>query len=293
MYSLSSFLYRLKKRLSLAYRILRIHYFQPATALFRVFELEVVLENLKGEGKGLDLGCGDGSLSSIIFPHFPQVKWTGLDIDPVDTELARKSDLYEKVHTVSGTRIPEPGDTFDLIFSNSVLEHVDDLDGVLDEAVRVLKPGGSFIFTVPHDLFHYSLFWPKVLRFFNFQKTADKYLSHLDARSMHLNYLSIDEWKRKLSSKGLRLSTEIQYLSKRACGWWETLSNSTGGVVYVLSRKRVRPRQFQQRSGILKMPCPWIGTILFVLMLPVFLLTFSEKVPREPACIYIEAFKPR
>lgn len=40
-------------------------------------------------------------------------------------------------------------DTFDLVLMTDVLEHVPDVDRALDEIGRILKPNGSFIFTVP------------------------------------------------------------------------------------------------------------------------------------------------
>jgi hypothetical protein len=41
-------------------------------------------------------------------------------------------------------------DSFDIIVSNDVLEHVPDIDSALSEIYRTLKPGGKFIFTVPY-----------------------------------------------------------------------------------------------------------------------------------------------
>lgn len=43
-----------------------------------------------------------------------------------------------------------PTESVDRITSHHVLEHVDDLDVVMDEAGRILKPGGRFQATVPH-----------------------------------------------------------------------------------------------------------------------------------------------
>jgi SAM-dependent methyltransferase len=42
-----------------------------------------------------------------------------------------------------------PNNTFDLVLTSETLEHVPDLTAALREVYRVLKPGGSHIFTVP------------------------------------------------------------------------------------------------------------------------------------------------
>ena len=46
-------------------------------------------------------------------------------------------------------KIPFPSETFDLVISNQVLEHVEDLSAVLAEIHRVLKPGGTVLSLFP------------------------------------------------------------------------------------------------------------------------------------------------
>ncbi len=54
--------------------------------------------------------------------------------------------------------------TFDLIYSTNVLEHVQDPEKVLSESIRVLKPGGYLQFVVPNYFSfwegHYGILWP-------------------------------------------------------------------------------------------------------------------------------------
>lgn len=49
------------------------------------------------------------------------------------------------------TRLSYPSDTFDLVLTSETLEHVPDLNAALREILRVLKPGGRHIFTIPQD----------------------------------------------------------------------------------------------------------------------------------------------
>lgn len=62
-----------------------------------------------------------------------------------------------------GECLPFPDESFDLITMNQVLEHVQDIPKVLDEAMRVLKAGGVLIFSTPNYLSfyepHYKIFW--------------------------------------------------------------------------------------------------------------------------------------
>jgi SAM-dependent methyltransferase len=276
-------------RLALARRILASHCIQPATALWRVFEVEVVWERLRAHGRGLDLGCGDGTLATVLFQGVPDVRWTGLDIDPQDTALARH--IHACVHLASAAAIPEPDGAFDLVFSNSALEHMEGLDPVLEEVRRVLHPGGRFVFTVPEASFRDQLLWPRLLRRIGMGTAARQYVRHLDARVAHVNYLSPAEWRDRLACHGFRTDIQESYLSRRVIGWWETLSNLTGGLAYRFARRRMTPRQIQRAAGLLESQPPWLGTIAFIALLPVLLITAAEPRPRCYGALYIEATK--
>ena len=62
-----------------------------------------------------------------------------------------------------GEAIPFPDDYFDLVYSSNVLEHVNDPPRVIEEIVRVLKPGGCAQIVVPNYGSwwegHYGVIW--------------------------------------------------------------------------------------------------------------------------------------
>ena len=62
-----------------------------------------------------------------------------------------------------GEQLPFRKCFFDIIYSNNALEHVSDPQKVLNEAFRVLKPGGKMVFIVPNYFTfwegHYKIFW--------------------------------------------------------------------------------------------------------------------------------------
>jgi len=274
-------------RLALARRILDIHAVQPATALWRLFEVEVVWEQLRGEGRGLDLGCGDGTLATVLFQGVPGIEWTGLDIDAQDAALARN--VYPRVHVASAGAIPEPDAALDLVFSNSALEHIPELDAVLEEIRRVLRLGGRFVFTVPTASFRDQLLWPRALRLLGMRRIAQRYVDHLDARVAHVNYLSPAQWSELLVRHGFRTQTQVAYLSRRVIGWWETLSNMTGGAAYVLMGGRRTPREIQRSAGLLTAQPRRFGALSFMALLPVLLISAMEKQPSRAGAVYIEA----
>lgn len=153
----------MKPDYALLTRFLRDYPFQPATGVWRAYEIEHLCSFPFPEGHGLDLGCGDGKLTKIILDQLKDGKrrtLVGIDPDPKETELAKEIGIYERIHTVGGGGIPEPDASFDWVLSNSVLEHIPDLEPVFAEVGRLLKPGGVFIYTVPSEQFHDALKGP-------------------------------------------------------------------------------------------------------------------------------------
>jgi len=93
--------------------------------------------------KVLDIGCGTGEKTKNFF-SFPEIIEThGIDIHKKDY-VKTKSLIYTQVN-LETEKIPYGKNTFDIIISNQVIEHLLDKDTMLEEANRVLKKDGLFI----------------------------------------------------------------------------------------------------------------------------------------------------
>ena len=96
----------------------------------------------------LDIGCGGGFLAEKFATRGCQV--TGIDPSPVSIDAARAHATAHGLHidyqVGSGEHLPAPDSAFDLACCCDVLEHVSDLDRVISETARVLKPGGGYLF---------------------------------------------------------------------------------------------------------------------------------------------------
>jgi SAM-dependent methyltransferase len=272
-----SFRDRVSERLSIAHRIFRIHPTMPATAYWRIYEAEVIRRGLRGSGRGLDLGCGDGSFASVLFRVAPELIWTGLEQDEVDAELARRSGQYEQVYLTQGEDMPFDDGSFDVVFSNCVLEHIEGLDQVIGHVARVLKPGGQFIFTVPSEDFYDVLAIPQLFRLLGLYRARERYLGHLDRRLEMVNLLTLEEWEEKLSQQGLAVCDEVPYATRWAASIWEMIATLTGGVAYWVAQGMTTPRKIQQSAGLAKPNRGWIGTICFVILLPAVLLSAVQR----------------
>ena len=102
-----------------------------------------------------DLGSGDGHFASVAFAEKPDV---GLDPWIAPMREARGRDAYRQLVLGEGAHIPYADGSFNSVTSTSVLEHIPDIDPVLAEAARILKPGGKFVFCVPNHRYP-ELLW--------------------------------------------------------------------------------------------------------------------------------------
>lgn len=217
---------------------------QPATAFWRAIEIGALASRDIPGGLGLDLGCGDGLLTQILLERTGTRRLVGIDLDPLETEAARRFPFYEEIHTCSADAMPLADARFDFVISNSVLEHIPPLEGTIAEVGRVLKPGGRFFFTVPGPAFHANLAGSLLP-----WQERGTYLSELDKRLAHFHYLSPADWEALLGRHHLRLDTCLGYLNRQETRRWETLSRMTGGLLYSLFGGSARPIEIQRRLG--------------------------------------------
>ncbi len=180
--------------------------------LLRAVEARVY-EDLELLSPSLDLGCGDGHFSRIAFNEEVSVgldPWTG----PVS--IAGREGKYKQVIQGTGDRIPFPKEYFSSAVSNSVLEHIPDLDPVLEELSRVLKPGAPFIFCVPNENFLLNLSISNWLDKVGLHKLADKYRAFFNRISRHHHCDSRKVWEERLERHGFSIDDQWDYFSPRS-----------------------------------------------------------------------------
>jgi SAM-dependent methyltransferase len=110
-------------------------------------QLEAMVRSyLTPESRVLDLGCGRGGVVELFWRD---VKLAA-GIDPDEPSLAERSTRGMPVVTGRGEDLPFAGESFDLIVSLWVLEHLRAPELVFSEVQRVLRPGGHFVFLTPN-----------------------------------------------------------------------------------------------------------------------------------------------
>jgi len=103
-----------------------------------------------GRGKIIDVGCGDGYITSQILKKFKEV--AGEDISKEAIKIAKKKNPKISLVVATCTNLPFSDNSFDTVVASETLEHVNYNDGkmLLKEARRILKPQGKLIISTPN-----------------------------------------------------------------------------------------------------------------------------------------------
>lgn len=97
----------------------------------------------------LEVGTGSGGISHYFGMH-PDIECT---VDSVDVNDVRSLKDGYRFHLIEGTQLPFPDESFDVVLTNHVIEHVGDKSAQrhhLDEVHRVLKHDGAAYLAVPN-----------------------------------------------------------------------------------------------------------------------------------------------
>jgi len=104
------------------------------------------VRSLGHAGRALDLGCGDGRLSAELRAD----ELTAADVSRVALERARgRLPNARLVELEPDAPVPSSDGEFDLVLCAETIEHVRDVQLLLSEVRRVLRPGGTLAVTTP------------------------------------------------------------------------------------------------------------------------------------------------
>jgi SAM-dependent methyltransferase len=119
-------------------------------------QLDALLEVIRRrEGAGqlgriVDIGCGFGALTIHISRQLDIAEMAGVDRDPHRLAVANGRGIATHALDLNSDPLPYPDGTFDVASSFGVLEHLVFYDNVLEEAFRVLRPGGWLLLAIPN-----------------------------------------------------------------------------------------------------------------------------------------------
>ena len=187
----------------------------PSLALWRAAEIAALREQMY-EPPILDLGCGDGLVTAVALRG--ERLAFGVDPDAQALAHARQTGAYQRfiatpMEDVSADELPP--NSIGTVVSNSVVEHLANLDATLAAVTQALRPGGRLIFTTPGESFSQWLAAP-----------VASYARWRNRRLVHRNIESLEAWRDRLALAGLTLETARPYLRHSLVTLWDALELS-------------------------------------------------------------------
>ena len=112
--------------------------------------IPLIVGELAGVGRVLDLGTGDGQIARALAA-------TGCDVvgaDPTTNQITVAAERAGGPRYVQAgaSALPFGDASFDAVLACLVFEHIDDVDAAIAEVARVVRPGGRFTFLLNHPL---------------------------------------------------------------------------------------------------------------------------------------------
>src|SRR5579872_1486741 len=179
----------------------------PSLGLWRAAEIAVLREQTY-EHPVLDLGCGDGLVTSLV------LSYVEIGVDPDEKALlqAKGRGIYGSFEARPVEEMQLPANSIGTVLSNSVLEHIANIDTVMATIARILRPGGRLIFTTPTPTFSQWLAFP-----------CQSYAERRNRQLCHLNLWSVECWAAHLEEVGLEIEYVRPYLGRPLVRLWDIL----------------------------------------------------------------------
>lgn len=196
-------------------------FYVPEIVIFKGIEL-IAASDFDYRGRGLDLGCGTGFTGSVLASHSGCTEMHG-----VDRVSHSRHPEYASFAVGNAVRLPYANESFDFVISFGVIDHIPDLEGVLSEVSRILKPGGALTFAIQTSHFRESTFWYRCFSRLGLRKKALQFQRYRDVYDMIFHYKNEEEWRRLLAQHHMSVERVEYIFEDRHLFWYDLMNMQT------------------------------------------------------------------
>lgn len=205
-----------------------------------------LIKRLDSVRNSLEVGFGDGRW--IKFLRGQGIDAYGIDILE-DSAISLGKEGFSPV-VADARNIPFKSNFFDLTFSFGVIEHFEGTERAIEEHVRVTKPGGKIIISVPHLLSPFTVLWAIVhMRKGTFrerpatfgkrytQKRFRKMLEEYDVENIFIEPFLFRKF-RFMKSPTFRKLVQLPLINRVARLMWDKISSKYGWMIWAEMNKK-------------------------------------------------------
>ena len=162
----------------------------------RLSELESIFPLLPKKGDLLEIGAGTGWQSKVLAEH-------GYVVQAVDLDSSTyKAERVWPVKDYDGKILPYDNETFDIVFSSNVMEHIPHVVDFQSEIQRVLKEDGIVIHLIPSSSWRT---WTNITQFIRYWSPSNVHGEHAFNIFTEIYYFSRPWWKNIFTQTGWKL----------------------------------------------------------------------------------------
>jgi len=163
--------------------------------------------NLYNRDVFVDIGCGDGSITSELSNIYKFKKSICVDVENWFDTYSNKDTNIELVIT-DGKTINIKDNSVDVILCNHVLHHIENLDDMLDELARIIKKDGILIIK-EHNCYYKELSYVIDIYHALFELVFKKKQNDKFIENYYSNYLSDKELYAKLKKRNFEIKKYV------------------------------------------------------------------------------------
>lgn len=182
-------------------------------ALERSFECEI-LSKQNFKRPILDVGVGEGLFAFLLFDEKIEV---GIDPNKKELERCSQFNMYEELIECYGNKIPKPDASFATIMSNSVMEHIEDIEPVLREIHRLLQDDGRVFFTLPTEKFNQNTVIYSILFGIGLKGLAKRFQKFYNNFWRHYHDYDVATWQKLFENNGFKVVQVQEYNPRKTC----------------------------------------------------------------------------